>query len=77
VNVLVCAFEYAVVDARCAVTYRTHLAQMRTNGMLGADVDIETLARDMMKNYSGAEIEGIVKAATSFALTRQVRRRVM
>lgn len=40
---------------------------MRENNLMGADVDLNKLAA-MTKNFSGAEIEGLVKSATSFAL---------
>lgn len=33
------------------------------------DVDLDMLA-EMMKNYTGAEIEAVVKSANSFALNR-------
>ena len=39
---------------------------MRENNFLGPDVDIPRLAA-MTKNYSGAEIEAVVKSASSFA----------
>lgn len=35
------------------------------------DVDIANLA-ERTKNFTGAEIEGLVKSATSFALEREV-----
>lgn len=44
---------------------------MAQNSFLGADVDLWELAQ-RTKNFSGAEIEGLVKSATSFALNRQV-----
>ena len=44
---------------------------MAQNSFLGADVDLWALAQ-RTKNFSGAEIEGLVKSATSFALNRQV-----
>ena len=44
---------------------------MSTNSFLGRDVDLAELAA-RAKNFSGAEIEGLVKSATSFALNRQV-----
>ena len=44
---------------------------MEANSFLGADVDLGDLAM-RTKNFSGAEIEGLVKSATSFALNRQV-----
>ena len=44
---------------------------MQANSFLGADVNLWELAQ-RTKNFSGAEIEGLVKSATSFALNRQV-----
>lgn len=44
---------------------------MEANSFLGKDVDLWDLAQ-RCKNFSGAEIEGLVKSATSFALNRQV-----
>jgi vesicle-fusing ATPase len=41
------------------------------NSFLGKDVDLAALA-EKTKNFSGAELEGLVKSATSFALNRQV-----
>jgi vesicle-fusing ATPase len=51
---------------------KIHTAAMRANGFMEATVDIDDLARNHMKNYSGAEIEGVVKAAQSWAMQRQV-----
>ncbi len=48
-----------------------HTGKMAQNSFLGADVDLWGLAQ-RTKNFSGAEIEGLVKSATSFALNRQV-----
>ena len=45
---------------------------MRANGKLGKDVDIEELAK-ITKNFSGAELEGLVRAAQSCALNRLVK----
>ena len=45
---------------------------MRQNSFLAPDVDIGNLAK-MTRNYTGAELEGLVKAAVSYALARQVR----
>jgi vesicle-fusing ATPase len=44
---------------------------MSENEFLGQDVDVADLAR-RTKNFSGAEIEGLVKSAVSFALARQI-----
>lgn len=46
-----------------------HTKTMRDNKLLGLDVDINKLAA-RLKNYTGAEIEAIVKSASSFALNR-------
>ncbi|KAG8218986.1 P-loop containing nucleoside triphosphate hydrolase protein [Butyriboletus roseoflavus] len=51
---------------------RIHTAKMRSNKVMDNDVDLEELAL-LMKNYSGAEIEGFVKSATSFAFNRHVK----
>lgn len=47
--------------------FNIHLSQMRSNGMLAEEVTSEYLA-SQTKNFSGAEIEGLVKSASSFAL---------
>jgi vesicle-fusing ATPase len=44
---------------------------MSTNAFMGHDVDLERLA-EMTRNFSGAEIEGLVKSAASYALNRNV-----
>lgn len=51
---------------------RIHTSKMRTNGVMDSNVDLHELAQQM-KNYSGAEIEGFVKSATSFAFNRHVK----
>ncbi|KAF9226866.1 vesicular-fusion protein SEC18 [Gyrodon lividus] len=51
---------------------RIHTSKMRTNKVMDGDVDLQELAL-LMKNYSGAEIEGFVKSATSFAFNRHVK----
>ena len=49
-----------------------HTGTMRRNDKLAADVDLSELA-DLTKNFSGAEIEGLVRAAQSCALNRLVK----
>ncbi|KAJ7126428.1 vesicular-fusion protein SEC18 [Mycena crocata] len=49
-----------------------HTAKMRTNRVMDADVDLEELAA-ATKNFSGAEINGLIKSATSFAFNRHVK----
>lgn len=45
--------------------------KMRENSMLANDVSFKELAK-LSKNFSGAEIEGLVKSATSFAINQKV-----
>lgn len=45
---------------------------MKDNGKLSPDVNIEELAA-LTKNFSGAEIEGLVKAAQSTAMNRLIK----
>lgn len=49
-----------------------HTQKMRTNEVMDPDVDLLELAF-MTKNFSGAEIAGLVKSASSFAFTRHVK----
>jgi vesicle-fusing ATPase len=51
--------------------FRIHTTKMRDNNYMAEDVQLEELAA-LTKNYSGAEIEGVVKAATSYAFSRQI-----
>ena len=44
-----------------------YLAKMKENKKLEADVDVKELA-SLTKNYSGAEIAGLVRAAQSMAM---------
>lgn len=46
--------------------------QMTENGVLGKDVDLTKLA-ELTKNFSGAEIEGLIKSAGSFALNKHIK----
>lgn len=48
-----------------------HTNTMKSNGFLSDDVDLAKLA-DLTKNFTGAELEGLVKSASSFALEREV-----
>ncbi|EFA80123.1 N-ethylmaleimide-sensitive fusion protein [Heterostelium album PN500] len=51
--------------------FKIHTAKMTANKLMAPDVNLKHLAANT-KNYSGAEIEGVVKAATSYAFSRQV-----
>ncbi|KAF3625798.1 Vesicle-fusing ATPase [Capsicum annuum] len=48
-----------------------HTNKMKENSFLSPDVDLQELAA-RTKNYSGAELEGVVKSAVSYALNRQL-----
>lgn len=49
-----------------------HTQKMRTNNVMDKDVDLYELAT-LTKNFSGAEIAGLVKSASSFAFSRHVK----
>ncbi|XP_037547171.1 vesicle-fusing ATPase [Nematolebias whitei] len=49
-----------------------HTAKMRQHDLLSGDVDIKELAVET-KNYSGAELEGLVRAAQSTAMNRHIK----
>ncbi|KAF8213952.1 vesicular-fusion protein SEC18 [Mycena galopus ATCC 62051] len=49
-----------------------HTTKMRKNRVMDDDVDLEELAAKT-KNFSGAEINGLIKSATSFAFNRHVK----
>uniref|UniRef100_A0A3B3ZJD2 Vesicle-fusing ATPase n=1 Tax=Periophthalmus magnuspinnatus TaxID=409849 RepID=A0A3B3ZJD2_9GOBI len=49
-----------------------HTAKMRQHKLLGADVDIQELAIET-KNFSGAELEGLVRAAQSTAMNKHIK----
>ncbi|PAA62724.1 hypothetical protein BOX15_Mlig002163g1, partial [Macrostomum lignano] len=49
-----------------------HTGQLRKNGKLAQDVDVQELAKET-KNFSGAELAGLVRAATVTAMNRLVQ----
>jgi vesicle-fusing ATPase len=51
---------------------KIHTAKMRDNNVMDKDVNIAELAY-LTKNFSGAEIGGLVKSASSFAFNRHVK----
>ncbi|KAI9815624.1 MAG: transport between ER and Golgi ATPase protein [Thelocarpon impressellum] len=51
---------------------KIHTAKMRDNNVMHSDVDLAELAH-LTKNFSGAEIGGLVKSASSFAFNRHVK----
>ena len=51
---------------------KIHTQKMRNNNIMDTDVDLDELAH-LTKNFSGAEIGGLVKSASSFAFNRHVK----
>jgi len=51
---------------------KIHTSKMKVNDILDSDVDLSELA-SLTKNFSGAEINGLVKSASSFAFNRHVK----
>jgi vesicle-fusing ATPase len=59
-------------EAGRAQILKIHTTKMRTNNVLEIDVNVEELAK-LTKNFSGAEINGLIKAASSFAFNRHIK----
>ena len=51
---------------------KIHTSKMRENNVMDSDVNLAELAH-LTKNFSGAEIGGLVKSASSFAFNRHVK----
>lgn len=51
---------------------KIHTNKMSTNGIMDSDVSLDELSA-LTKNFSGAELGGLVKSATSFAFNRHVK----
>ncbi|KAI9808980.1 MAG: transport between ER and Golgi ATPase protein [Pycnora praestabilis] len=51
---------------------KIHTQKMRANNVIDDDVDLAELAH-LTKNFSGADIGGLVKAASSFAFSRHIK----
>lgn len=49
-----------------------HTALMRKNNKLAADVDVEDLAK-RTRNFSGAELEGLVRSAQATAMNKLIK----
>lgn len=58
-------------DGRAQIL-KIHTSKMRENNVMDRDVDLAELAH-LTKNFSGAEIGGLVKSASSFAFNRHVK----
>ncbi|KAM8825507.1 vesicle-fusing ATPase isoform 3-T3 [Synchiropus picturatus] len=65
--------EIGLPDEKGRVQILTiHTNKMRSFNLLAQDVDIKELASET-KNYSGAELEGLVRAAQSTAMNRHIK----
>jgi vesicle-fusing ATPase len=51
---------------------KIHTTKMRNNDVIESDVNVDELAK-LTKNFSGAELNGLVKAASSFAFSRHIK----
>ncbi|KAH8727920.1 P-loop containing nucleoside triphosphate hydrolase protein [Phaeosphaeriaceae sp. PMI808] len=51
---------------------KIHTTKMRKNDVIEPDVNVDELAK-LTKNFSGAELNGLVKAASSFAFSRHIK----
>ena len=51
---------------------KIHTSKMVENDIMGHDVDLQELAK-LTRNFSGAEINGLVKSASSFAMQRHIK----
>lgn len=51
--------------------FEVHCETMMKNGILDPNIDLTQLA-ELSENFTGAEIEGVVKSASSYALSRTI-----
>ena len=51
---------------------QVHTTKMRNHNLLESDVNLVELA-SLTKNFSGAEIAGLIKSASSFAFNRHIK----
>lgn len=49
-----------------------HTALMRKNNKLASDVDVEEMAKKT-RNFSGAELEGLVRSAQATAMNKLIK----
>jgi vesicle-fusing ATPase len=59
-------------EAGRAQILKIHTSKMKENDVMDSDVNVMELAH-LTKNFSGAEIGGLVKSASSFAFNRHVK----
>lgn len=73
----VCVFSAGLPDENGRVQIlNIHTAKMREFKLLSADVDVKELAAET-KNFSGAELEGLVRAAQSTAMNRHIKASIL
>ncbi|XP_056404821.1 vesicle-fusing ATPase-like [Hyla sarda] len=66
-------FTLGLPDERgCVQILNIHTARMREDNFMTSDVEIGELATET-KNFSGAELEGLVRAAQSTAMNRHIK----
>ena len=63
--------DFIIINFCREEIFSIHTRNMRNNGLLGEDISLMELAVNTT-GYSGAEIAGCVRAASSYALDRQV-----
>jgi vesicle-fusing ATPase len=51
---------------------KIHTSKMKDNKVMAEDVDVNELA-NLTKNFSGAELQGLVRSATTFAFNRHIK----
>jgi SpoVK/Ycf46/Vps4 family AAA+-type ATPase len=49
-----------------------HTSRLREHNKLSGDVDLKEFS-ELTRNFSGAELEGLVRAAMSFAMNRHIK----
>jgi len=49
-----------------------HTSRLREHHKLSSDVDLKEFS-ELTRNFSGAELEGLVRAAMSFAMNRHIK----
>lgn len=73
VNYVGVSFIKGLPDERGRVEIlNIHTTKLRKHNKMDDDVDIEELAKKT-RNYSGAELEGLVRSATSTAMNRIIK----
>jgi SpoVK/Ycf46/Vps4 family AAA+-type ATPase len=67
-----CEGEINLDATQCYKLFLLINPKMRESNILDPEVNIELLT-ELSANYTGAEIAGVVKAASSYALNRHIK----